>query len=66
VVRDLGDKNFFMLRNHSLLTAGESIADACARLTGLAAQARRLDASYRTRHGRRFARFFYRARMQGV
>jgi ribulose-5-phosphate 4-epimerase/fuculose-1-phosphate aldolase len=28
LVRDLGDKNFFMLRNHGLLTAGESIADA--------------------------------------
>ena len=28
LVRDLGNKNFFMLRNHGLLTAGESIADA--------------------------------------
>jgi len=28
LVRDLGDKNFFMLRNHGLLTVGESIADA--------------------------------------
>ncbi|MEI6737713.1 MAG: class II aldolase/adducin family protein [Pseudomonadota bacterium] len=28
LVRDLGDKNFFMLRNHGLLTIGESIADA--------------------------------------
>jgi hypothetical protein len=36
------------LRVRGLLTAGESIADACARLPGLAAQARRLDASYRT------------------
>jgi ribulose-5-phosphate 4-epimerase/fuculose-1-phosphate aldolase len=28
LVHDLGDKNFFMLRNHGLLTVGESIADA--------------------------------------
>jgi ribulose-5-phosphate 4-epimerase/fuculose-1-phosphate aldolase len=28
LVRDLGDKNFLMLRNHGLLTVGESIADA--------------------------------------
>lgn len=28
LVRDLGDKNFFMLRNHGLLTVAESIADA--------------------------------------
>ena len=28
LVRDLGDKNFFMLRNHGLLTVGESIPDA--------------------------------------
>jgi ribulose-5-phosphate 4-epimerase/fuculose-1-phosphate aldolase len=28
LVRDLGDKNFFMLRNHGLLTVGPSIADA--------------------------------------
>ncbi|HET8648026.1 MAG TPA: class II aldolase/adducin family protein [Vicinamibacteria bacterium] len=28
LVRDLGDKNFFMLRNHGLLTAAETIADA--------------------------------------
>ena len=28
LVRDLGDKNFFMLRNHGLLTVGTSIADA--------------------------------------
>jgi ribulose-5-phosphate 4-epimerase/fuculose-1-phosphate aldolase len=28
LVSDLGDKNFFMLRNHGLLTVGESIADA--------------------------------------
>ncbi len=28
LVRDLGDKNFFMLRNHGLLTVGSSIADA--------------------------------------
>lgn len=28
LVRDLGDANFFMLRNHGLLTVGESIADA--------------------------------------
>lgn len=27
LVRDLGDKMFFMLRNHGLLTVGESIAD---------------------------------------
>ena len=27
LVRDLGDKNFFMLRNHGLLTVGETIAD---------------------------------------
>ncbi|MBL8515614.1 MAG: class II aldolase/adducin family protein [Betaproteobacteria bacterium] len=28
LVRDLGDRNFFMLKNHGLLTVGESIADA--------------------------------------
>ncbi len=28
LVADLGDKNFLMLRNHGLLTVGESIADA--------------------------------------
>ena len=28
LVRDLGEKNFYMLRNHGLLTVGESIADA--------------------------------------
>jgi len=28
LVRDLGDKTFFMLRNHGLLTVGESIPDA--------------------------------------
>src|SRR5688572_19961209 len=28
LVRDLGDKSFFMLRNHGLLTVGPSIADA--------------------------------------
>ena len=28
LVRDLGDKSFFMLRNHGLLTVGASIADA--------------------------------------
>jgi ribulose-5-phosphate 4-epimerase/fuculose-1-phosphate aldolase len=28
LVRDLGDKNFLMLRNHGLLTVGASIADA--------------------------------------
>ena len=28
LVRDLGDKSFFMLRNHGLLTVGENIADA--------------------------------------
>ncbi|MDR3385607.1 MAG: class II aldolase/adducin family protein [Rudaea sp.] len=28
LVRDLGDKNFFMLRNHGLLTVGVTIADA--------------------------------------
>jgi ribulose-5-phosphate 4-epimerase/fuculose-1-phosphate aldolase len=28
LVRDLGDRNFFMLRNHGLLTAAETIADA--------------------------------------
>jgi ribulose-5-phosphate 4-epimerase/fuculose-1-phosphate aldolase len=27
-VRDLGEKNFFMLRNHGLLTVGPTIADA--------------------------------------
>ena len=27
LVRDLGDKSFFMLRNHGLLTVGETIAD---------------------------------------
>ena len=30
LVRDLGDKNFLMLRNHGLLTAAASIADAFA------------------------------------
>jgi ribulose-5-phosphate 4-epimerase/fuculose-1-phosphate aldolase len=28
LVRDLGDKSFFMLRNHGLLTVGPSVADA--------------------------------------
>lgn len=28
LVRDLGDKNFFMLKNHGLLTVGPSVADA--------------------------------------
>jgi len=28
LVADLGDKNYFMLRNHGLLTVGETIADA--------------------------------------
>jgi ribulose-5-phosphate 4-epimerase/fuculose-1-phosphate aldolase len=28
LIRDLGDKSFFMLRNHGLLTVGETIADA--------------------------------------
>ena len=28
LVRDLGDRSFFMLRNHGLLTVGASIADA--------------------------------------
>ena len=28
LVRELGDKNFFMLRNHGLLTVAETIADA--------------------------------------
>jgi ribulose-5-phosphate 4-epimerase/fuculose-1-phosphate aldolase len=28
LVRDLGDKNFLMLRNHGLLTVGKTIADA--------------------------------------
>ncbi len=28
LVRDLGDKSFFMLRNHGLITVGPSIADA--------------------------------------
>ena len=28
LVRDLGDKNFFMLRNHGLLTVGATPADA--------------------------------------
>jgi len=28
LVRDLGDKNFFMLRNHGLLTVGPTISDA--------------------------------------
>src|SRR5262245_15499839 len=28
LVRDIGDKTFFMLRNHGLLTVGESVADA--------------------------------------
>ncbi|HZP80118.1 MAG TPA: class II aldolase/adducin family protein [Chthonomonadaceae bacterium] len=30
LVRDLGDKRYFMLRNHGLLTVGETIADAFA------------------------------------
>ena len=28
LVRDLGDKNFLMLRNHGLLTTAETVADA--------------------------------------
>jgi ribulose-5-phosphate 4-epimerase/fuculose-1-phosphate aldolase len=28
LVRDLGDKNFFMLRNHGLITIGENVPDA--------------------------------------
>jgi ribulose-5-phosphate 4-epimerase/fuculose-1-phosphate aldolase len=28
LVRDLGDKNFLMLRNHGLLTVGATVADA--------------------------------------
>jgi ribulose-5-phosphate 4-epimerase/fuculose-1-phosphate aldolase len=28
LVRDLGDKRFFMLRNHGLLTVGASVAEA--------------------------------------
>jgi ribulose-5-phosphate 4-epimerase/fuculose-1-phosphate aldolase len=28
LVRDLGDKSFFMLRNHGLLTVGRSVPDA--------------------------------------
>jgi ribulose-5-phosphate 4-epimerase/fuculose-1-phosphate aldolase len=28
LVRDLGDKNFFMLRNHGLLTVADNVADA--------------------------------------
>ena len=28
LVRDLGDRNFLMLRNHGLLTVGENVADA--------------------------------------
>ena len=28
LVRDLGDKRFFMLRNHGLITVGETVADA--------------------------------------
>jgi ribulose-5-phosphate 4-epimerase/fuculose-1-phosphate aldolase len=28
LVRDLGDKTFLMLRNHGLLTVGETVADA--------------------------------------
>jgi ribulose-5-phosphate 4-epimerase/fuculose-1-phosphate aldolase len=28
LVRDLGDKNFFMLRNHGLLTVAPTVADA--------------------------------------
>jgi ribulose-5-phosphate 4-epimerase/fuculose-1-phosphate aldolase len=28
LVRDLGDKNFYMLRNHGLLTVGPTVADA--------------------------------------
>jgi ribulose-5-phosphate 4-epimerase/fuculose-1-phosphate aldolase len=28
LVRDLGDRNFFMLRNHGLLTVGETVPDA--------------------------------------
>ena len=27
-MRDLGDKNFLMLRNHGLLTVGETVPDA--------------------------------------
>jgi ribulose-5-phosphate 4-epimerase/fuculose-1-phosphate aldolase len=32
LVRDLGDKNFLMLRNHGLLTVGPTIADAFLRM----------------------------------
>ena len=32
LVRDLGDRGFLMLRNHGLLTVGESIADAFLRM----------------------------------
>jgi len=32
LVRDLGNKNFFMLRNHGLITVGENIPDAFLRL----------------------------------
>jgi len=32
LVRDLGDKRFFMLRNHGLLTVAPSIADAFVQL----------------------------------
>ena len=32
LVRDLGARNFFMLRNHGLLTVGETVADAFLRM----------------------------------
>src|ERR1700744_4306723 len=32
LVRDLGNRNFFMLRNHGLITIGENIPDAFLRL----------------------------------
>lgn len=32
LVRDLGDRGFLMLRNHGLLTVGESVADAFLRM----------------------------------
>jgi ribulose-5-phosphate 4-epimerase/fuculose-1-phosphate aldolase len=32
LVRDLGDKHFFMLRNHGLLTVGPSVAEAFLRM----------------------------------
>ena len=32
LVRDLGARNFFMLRNHGLLTIGETVADAFLRM----------------------------------